>query len=184
MFSSLHENPNQLPPPDLSLQVCQGNRMGYGSYLSKMAFSCCRSLSITGCIPSIRNSYRRWRRNSRLSLSREDKLIRWSWFPQDFPMNNLSPSQSLSHISCNKFIWNYCKDQSSKKGLEDMFFFVFFFFTSLKLHCKAFFIFRHQRSAQTLVIHHLCYSTPTELFKGIKTSESVHFLLIKSLWYN
>lgn len=36
------------------------------SYLSNVEFSWERSLSITGCIPSIRNSYRRWIRNSKL----------------------------------------------------------------------------------------------------------------------
>lgn len=36
------------------------------SYLSKVEFSWERSLSITGWIPNMRNSYRRWIRNSRL----------------------------------------------------------------------------------------------------------------------
>lgn len=37
------------------------------SHLSRVAFSCSRSLSMTGWMPNIRNSYLRWRRNSRLS---------------------------------------------------------------------------------------------------------------------
>ena len=41
------------------------------AYLSTVAFSRLRSLSITGWIPSIKNSYRRWILNSKLSFEKK-----------------------------------------------------------------------------------------------------------------
>ncbi len=39
-------------------------------YLSSVELSCALSFSMTGWIPNIKNSYLRWRRNSRLSFER------------------------------------------------------------------------------------------------------------------
>lgn len=89
-----------------------------GSYLSRMAFSCCRSLSITGWIPSIRNSYRRWRRNSRLSWGspKQDRLI-GLWLFHKSPQQTHSShcpttSPATTHL---ELPWV----QSSKKGQEE-----------------------------------------------------------------
>lgn len=48
------------------------------------------------------------------------RLIGWSQFPQESPVDPSLPLQSLSHhISCSKLIWSCFKSHSSKKGRDE-----------------------------------------------------------------